>query len=85
MIAEKPKEAEKKGEPGEFQFKSNLPVDMQIADAGGWTKANLRPSIENVGGSIDVNTEMASLAKNQIHMFMLFTFNVLHLEFLEFA
>lgn len=59
-------EAEKKGEPGEFQFKSNLPVDMQIADAGGWTKANLRPSIENVGGSIDVNTEMASLAKNQI-------------------
>ncbi len=50
----------------EWKFKSNLPVDMQIADAGGWNKANLRPSIENVGGAIDVNTEMASLAKNQI-------------------
>jgi flagellar basal body rod protein FlgB len=39
---------------------------MQISDAGGWTKANLRPTIETVGGAIDVNTEMASLAKNQI-------------------
>lgn len=54
------------GKDGEWKFKSNLPVDMQISDAGGWTKANLRPSIENVGGAIDVNTEMASLAKNQI-------------------
>lgn len=54
------------GKDGAWKFKSDLPVDMQIADAGGWNKANLRPSIENVGGSIDVNTEMASLAKNQI-------------------
>lgn len=54
------------GKPGEWKFKSNLSPDMQISDAGGWTKANLRPSIENVGGAIDVNTEMASLAKNQI-------------------
>lgn len=49
-----------------WKFKSNLPPGMQIADAGGWTKANLRPTVENVGGAIDVNTEMASLAKNQI-------------------
>ncbi len=54
------------GKDGAWKFKSELPVDMQISDAGGWSKANLRPSIENVGGSIDVNTEMASLAKNQI-------------------
>lgn len=54
------------GDDKGWKFKSNLPVDMQIADAGGWNKANLRPSIENVGGAIDVNTEMASLAKNQI-------------------
>jgi flagellar basal-body rod protein FlgB len=54
------------GKDGEWHFKSNLPPDMQISDAGGWTKSNLRPTIENVGGSIDVNTEMASLAKNQI-------------------
>jgi flagellar basal-body rod protein FlgB len=54
------------GKDGQWQFKSNLPPEMQISDAGGWTKANLRPSIENVGGAIDVNTEMASLAKNQI-------------------
>jgi flagellar basal-body rod protein FlgB len=54
------------GKDGEWKFKSNLPPEMQIADAGGWTKANLRPTIETVGGAIDVNTEMASLAKNQI-------------------
>jgi flagellar basal-body rod protein FlgB len=54
------------GDDKGWKFKSNLPVDMQIADAGGWNKANRRPSIENVGGAIDVNTEMASLAKNQI-------------------
>lgn len=49
-----------------FTFKSKLPKEMQIADAGGWTKANLRPTVETVGGKIDVNTEMASMAKNQI-------------------
>lgn len=54
------------GKDGQWQFKSSLPPEMQIADAGGWTKANLRPTVEDVGGSIDVNTEMASLAKNQI-------------------
>lgn len=54
------------GKDGEWTFKSDLPPDMQVSDAGGWTKANLRPTVENVGGSIDVNTEMASLAKNQI-------------------
>lgn len=54
------------GKDGEWHFKSNLPPEMQIADAGGWTKANLRPTVEDVGGAIDVNTEMASLAKNQI-------------------
>lgn len=54
------------GKDGAFRFKSNLPTTMQISDAGGWTKASLRPTVENVGGAIDVNTEMASLAKNQI-------------------
>lgn len=54
------------GGDGSWSFKSELPVDQQIADAGGWTKANLRPTVESVGGAIDVNTEMASLAKNQI-------------------
>lgn len=47
-------------------FKSNLPQNMQIGDVGGWTKASLKPTVETVGGAIDVNTEMASLAKNQI-------------------
>jgi flagellar basal-body rod protein FlgB len=59
-------DAEQADKDGQWEFKSNLPVDMQISDAGGWTKANLRPTIETVGGAIDVNTEMASLAKNQI-------------------
>lgn len=58
-------DAEAGGKDG-WEFKSTLPQHMQIADAGGWTKANLRPTIENVDGAIDVNTEMASLAKNQI-------------------
>lgn len=55
-----------KGDSKGFQFKSKLPPSMQIADAGGWTKANLKPTVETVGGAIDVNTEMASMAKNQI-------------------
>lgn len=54
------------GKKGAFKFKSNLPPSMQIADAGGWTKANLKATVETVGGAIDVNTEMASMAKNQI-------------------
>lgn len=57
---------EAQGKKGDFKFKSKLPPSMQIADAGGWTKANLRPTVETVGGAIDVNTEMASMAKNQI-------------------
>ena len=55
-----------KGKKGSFVFESKLPKHMQIADTGGWTKASLKPQIETVGGDIDVNTEMSSLAKNQI-------------------
>ena len=38
----------------------------QIDDIGGWTKEALKPTAETVGGDIDINTEMSSLAKNQI-------------------
>lgn len=55
-----------KGKPGSFVFKSKLPKHMQIEQMGGWTKENLAPTVEQVGGSIDVNTEMSGLAKNQI-------------------
>lgn len=55
-----------KGKKGSFSFQSKLPQHMQLEDVGGWTKASLKPKIENVDGAIDVNTEMASLAKNQI-------------------
>ena len=55
-----------KGKPGSFAFTSNLPKHLQIDDVGGWTKESLKPTVETVGGDIDVNTEMASLAKNQI-------------------
>ena len=54
------------GKPGSFTFKSNLPKHMQIEDIGGWTKESLKPTIETVDGDVDVNTEMSSLAKNQI-------------------
>lgn len=54
------------GKPGSFAFKSKLPQHLQIDDIGGWTKENLKPTIESVDGDIDINTEMSSLAKNQI-------------------
>lgn len=54
------------GKKGSFSFKSNLPQHLQIDDIGGWTKESLKPTVESVDGAIDVNTEMASLAKNQI-------------------
>ena len=47
---------------GEFTFESTLPKHMQLMDMG-WTKENLKPTIDSVEGSIDVNTEMSSLAK----------------------
>lgn len=54
------------GKKGAFAFESKLPKHLQIEDMGGWTKENLAPSLQTVGGTIDVNTEMAGLAKNQI-------------------
>ena len=55
-----------KGKKDSFAFQSNLPQHLQIDDIGGWTKENLKPTVETVDGDIDVNTEMGSLAKNQI-------------------
>lgn len=55
-----------KGKKGAFVFESKLPKNLQIEDIGGWTKDSLKPTIEGVEGSIDINTEMSSLAKNQI-------------------
>lgn len=54
------------GKKGSFRFESKLPQHLQLEEAGGWTKASLKPKVENVDGAIDVNTEMAGLAKNQI-------------------
>ena len=55
-----------KGKPGAFTFESNLPKNLQLEQMGGWTKENLAPTMGTVDGAIDVNTEMSSLAKNQI-------------------
>lgn len=43
-------------------------VDQEFAtgDAGGWTKASLKPTVESQEGKLNVNNEMSSLAKNQI-------------------
>lgn len=43
-------------------------VDPEFAtgDAGGWTKASLKPTVENQEGKLNINNEMSSLAKNQI-------------------
>lgn len=55
-----------KGKKGSFAFESKLPKHLQIEEMGGWTKGNLAPTVEDVGGAIDINTEMSGLAKNQI-------------------
>ena len=43
-------------------------VDQEFAsgDAGGYTKANLKPTVESQDGKLNINNEMSSLAKNQI-------------------
>lgn len=42
-------------------------VDKEFAlDGTGWTMASLQPEIIDQPGKVDVNQEMASLAKNQI-------------------
>jgi flagellar basal-body rod protein FlgB len=57
---------EAKGKKGAFSFESKLPKHLQFEQMGGWTKENLAATVETVEGSVDVNTEMASSAKNQI-------------------
>lgn len=43
-------------------------VDQEFAtgEAGGWTKASLKPTVESQDGKLNINNEMSSLAKNQI-------------------
>lgn len=40
--------------------------DLAVGDVGGWTKASLKPTVEAQDGKLNINNEMASLAKNQI-------------------
>ncbi|MCA9793755.1 MAG: flagellar basal body rod protein FlgB [Candidatus Eremiobacteraeota bacterium] len=54
------------GSDTDFSPAGVVDPEFAIDGAGGWTKASLQPTIEDVGGKVDVNSEMASLAKNQI-------------------
>lgn len=56
-----------KGTETDFTLAGIVDPEFAIDDAGiGWTKANLKPTVEETPGKVDVNTEMANLAKNQI-------------------
>lgn len=56
-----------KGTENDFTLAGVVDQEYAIDDAGiGWTKANLKPTIEEVPGKVNVNGEMANLAKNQI-------------------
>ena len=49
-----------KGKKGSFAFQSNLPQHLQIDDIGGWTKENLKPTVETVDGDV-VTLEAADM------------------------
>ncbi|MBS2036165.1 flagellar basal body rod protein FlgB [bacterium] len=40
--------------------------EFSTGEGGGWTKANLKPTVEAQDGKLNINNEMSSLAKNQI-------------------
>jgi len=40
--------------------------EFSTGDTGGWTKSNLKPTVESQDGKLNINNEMSSLAKNQI-------------------
>ena len=47
--------------------KNVVDSEYSIDGAGGWTKASLKPTVETQeGGKLNINSEMANLAKNQI-------------------
>lgn len=45
--------------------KNVVDADMAI-DGTGWNKSNLKATVETVDGKMNINSEMAGLAKNQI-------------------
>ena len=46
--------------------KNVVDSEYSIDGAGGWTKASLKPTVSTQEGKLNVNSEMANLAKNQI-------------------
>ena len=53
------------GKDGGLAPKNVVDADMAI-DGTGWNKSNLKPTVETVDGKMNINSEMAGLAKNQI-------------------
>ena len=56
---------EAKGSDTDFSMGKVVDDDLAM-EVGGWTKASLKPTIHEVPGKVNVNNEMANLAKNQI-------------------
>ncbi len=54
------------GTGNDFTLAGVVDPEYQVEGVSGWTKASLKPTVEDVGGKVDVNSEMAGLAKNQI-------------------
>ena len=58
-------EAEK-ADGSDVGVKNNVDAEFSIDGTSGWTKASLKPTVESQEGGMNINNEMAGLAKNQI-------------------
>jgi flagellar basal-body rod protein FlgB len=54
------------GKDESLAVKNAVDPDMAIDGTGGWDKSSLKPTVETAEGKMNINSEMAGLAKNQI-------------------
>jgi flagellar basal-body rod protein FlgB len=59
-------EAAKAGEADTNSMTVSMDVDDSMGGDGAWTKASLRPTVDTQTGKLNLNNEMANLAKTQI-------------------
>lgn len=54
------------GKDESLAVKNAVDPDMAVDGAAGWDKSSLKPTVETADGKMNINSEMAGLAKNQI-------------------
>jgi len=54
------------GKDDDVSPKGVVDPEFNVEGAAGWTKASLKPTVEAKQGPMNINNEMANLAKNQI-------------------